>query len=173
MNTYYMCIASQIIVIIAYLTLGIGLQKKERIQILNYSSIYQILMTIHYALLFGIMGIIASIISLLRNLLFIYNEKKDKSNPTWILIFFSILSVALTIIFYQSPVDIFPCILTLIGIYSYWCRSTKITRIGNLVISFCYIMYAIPLKSWITMVCETYLIINTLIGFYKFDRKKS
>lgn len=160
---------SQIVVVIAYIVLGIGLRKKERLQILTFSSFYQILMIIHYSLLLGIMGIIASIIALLRNFLFIYNEKKGKRNPSWILILFGIIAIVLTVIFYESPADILPCILTLVGIFSYWCTNTKITRIGNLIISGCYIVYAISLNSWFTIICELYLVINTIIGYIQHE----
>ncbi len=168
MLTYWI---SQIVVVIAYLILGIGLRKKKRIHILIFSSIYQGLLVISYILLFGTMGIIASVIALLRNFLFIYNEIKGKRNPSWFLVLFGIIAIVLTIVFYESPVDIFPCILTLVGIYAYWCTSTKITRLGNLVISGCYIIYAISLSSWFTIACEMYLVINTLVGYFKYERQ--
>ena len=53
---------SQVIIVIAYIILSIGLRRKERIQILIFSSIYQGLIVISYTLLFGIMGVIASTI---------------------------------------------------------------------------------------------------------------
>lgn len=162
---------SQVIIVIAYITLGIGLSKEKRLQILTYSSIYQVLAIVHYALLFGVMGIVASVISLFRNFLFIYNEKKGKNNPAWILILFSVIAVILTIIFYKSPTDILPCILTLIGIFSYWCRNTKITRVGNLFISGCYIAYAITLQSWFSIACELILVVFTTFGYFKHERK--
>ena len=161
---------SQILIIIAYALLGIGLQKKKRIQILTFSSIFQILMIIHYSLLWGISGIIASIIALLRNILFIYNDKKNKNNPVSILFLFAIIAIISTFYFYKTLADLLPCILTLIGIYSYWSKSTKITRIGNLLISVCYILYAVSLKSWLSILCELYLIVNTIIGYLKYER---
>lgn len=161
---------SQATVVVAYIILGIGLRKKERIEILKFSSIYQLFMIISYILLFGTMGVIASIIALLRNFLFIYNEKKGKSNPSWILVLFCLIAVVLTFVFYKSPVDVSPCILTLIGIFSYWCTNTKVTRLGNLMISVCYIVYAISLNSWFTIICEAYLVINTIIGYLKYER---
>ena len=163
---YYL---SQLIIILAYIILGIGFRKKERIKILKFSSIYQGMMVVSFMLLKGTMGIIASIISLMRNFLFIYNEKKRKSNPSWALVLFCILAVILTIVFYKKPVDIFPLIMTLIGIFSYWCTNTKITRLGNVTISACYIIYAISLRSWFSIICESYLIVNTLIGFFKHE----
>lgn len=165
-------ITSQILIVLAYIILGIGLRKEKRIQILNYSNIYQLLLMFSYMLLGGIMGILSSIISLCRNILFIYNEKRNRENSKMILIVLSIISISLTIIFYKSPIDFFPCILTLIGIYSYWCKDTKVTRIGNILVSACYIIYAIPLKSWFSIIAEMYIVINTLIGCFKYEKKK-
>lgn len=162
---------SQIIVVIAYVTIGIGFRKKERLQILLFSSIYQVLMIVHFSLLLGIAGIISGIIALLRNILFIYNEKRDKENPLSVLILFCAISVVLTAIFYKTPADILPCIMTLIGIYSYWRRNTKVTRIGNLFVSVCYIIYDISLYSWFGVICEFYLMVNTIIGYYKHEKK--
>lgn len=166
-TTYWI---AQVIVVLAYFILGIGLQKEKRLQILTFSTAFQVLMIIHYSLLLGVSGIIASLISLARNLLFIYNEKKSKNNPAWILIMFSISAVISTIFFYKTPIDVFPCILTLIGIYSYWCTNTKVTRIGNLLISVCYIIYGISLNSLFSILCEVYLIINTIIGYLQHER---
>lgn len=170
MNTKYWI--AQVLVVIAYILLGIGLRRKKRMEILAFSSVYQTLMVIQFALLSGVMGIIASIIAVFRNLLFMYNEKKGRANPKWVLAVFGIIAIILTIVFYKSPVDILPCVLTLVGIYSYWASSTKVTRIGNIIISMCYILYAIPLKSWFSIVCEGYLIVSTIIGYCKFESKK-
>lgn len=170
MNTKYWI--AQVLVVIAYILLGVGLRRKKRMEILAFSSIYQTLMVIQFALLSGVMGIIASIIAVFRNLLFMYNERKGRANPKWVLAVFGIIAIILTIVFYKSPVDILPCVLTLVGIYSYWASSTKVTRIGNIIISMCYILYAIPLKSWFSIVCEGYLIVSTIIGYCKFESKK-
>ena len=131
----FIYIFSQILVIIAYIFLGLGLGKKSRKQILLYGIIYNALIAVHYMLLSGIMGAIASIIGLIRNILFYYNEKKKKKNSILLLYSFFIITIIFTIIFYKTPIDILPCILTLIGIYAYWNTNTKITRIGNILIS--------------------------------------
>ena len=169
-TTYWL---SQIIVVLAYALLGMGFRKEKRLEILTFSTIYQILMIIHYSLLSGIAGIIASIIALVRNLIFIHNEKKNKTNPSWLLILFCTIAIVSTILIYTSFADILPCILTLLGIYSYWSKNTKITRIGNLLISVCYILYGISLNSWLTIFCELYIIVNTIIGYLKYERNQN
>ncbi len=61
---------AQAIIVVAYILLGIGLRKKNRMEILSFSCIYQALMVIQFTLLGGVIGIIASIIALFRNALF-------------------------------------------------------------------------------------------------------
>lgn len=164
-------ILSQIFAAIAFIILGIGFRKEKRIQILIYSSIFQIFSIASYALLNGVMGIISCIISLFRNILFIFYEKNSNKNSNIILILFGTIAIALTCVFYKSPIDIFPCVITLIGIYSFWNKTTKVTRIGNIIVGVCSIIYAIPLKSWLLVVCELYVIINTIVGLVKYDIK--
>ena len=71
-------IISQVLIVVAYTFLGIGLGKKSRKQILIYSTLYNILSAIHYILLSGVMGAVSNTIGLFRNLLFYYNEKRRK-----------------------------------------------------------------------------------------------
>lgn len=166
-------IFSQILVVMAYIILGIGLGKKNRKQILFYGIIYNILIGIHYIFLSAIMGTIASIIGLLRNIIFYYNEQNKKKNSYSLLYVFFITTILITIAFYKTPIDILPCVLTLIGIYSYWNSNTKITRIGNILVSICYIIYSIPIRSYFTTILELYTVIATLIGYFKHEIKNS
>lgn len=166
-------IISQIFVILAYIFLGIGFGKKEHSKILFYSTIYCFLNTIHYILLSGLLGALANIVSIIRNIIFYNNDKKSKKNLKLILYLFCIISIIYTIILYKNPFDIFPCILTLIGTYSYWNTNTKVTRIGCILVSICYIVYAIPIQSYFTIVLEVFLIIKTLLGYFKYEKNKN
>lgn len=162
---------SQLLVLMAYLLVGVGLRREKKIDLLIYSSLYHVLMAVHYVLLLGYLGALSSTIGLIRNIIFIYNERRKKQNSRSILIIFSVITVMLTVFFYAKPADILPAILALIGLYVYWCTNMKVVRLGNICISICYILYAISLKSWFTIVCEMYLIINTLIGYFKHEHK--
>ena len=166
-------IISQIIVIVAYGLLGVGFLNKAKLKILKFSIGYNILMMIHYVLLCGTMGIVSSIINTSRSMYFEFNEKKGKENSPISLIFFCGMSIALGIIFYSSPVDIVPCILAVVGSYTYWVANTKKVRVCNLICSVCYIIYAIYLNSWMVIVCELYLIITTIIGLVKYEKSNN
>lgn len=168
-TTYWV---SQALVVLAYILLGIGIRKKQKVDILIFSCIFNVLMAVQFVLLSGTVGIIACIVCLGRNALFIYNEKRGKENPKWSLLVFGAIAIILTAAFYKEPTDIFPCVLTLVGIFSYWYKGTKVARLGTFVISACYIVYAIPIQSWFTIVCEAYIIVNTAIGLWRHDRRQ-
>lgn len=166
-NVYFI---SQLLVIIAYIFCGIAFLQKKQIKILILVSAFNLLMLIQYLLLDATMGLIANLINIIRNIIFIINSKNDKNNPLSLLISFSGITIILTIIFYNSYIDIFPCIMALIGTFSYWINKTKVLRLSNILCSICYIIYAIPLSSYITIIAESYLIIMTIIGYTRHEK---
>jgi len=170
MNEY---VLSQILVIFAYIICGLGFLKKEKIQILYYSTIFSILILIQYVLMRAYSGSLACIINILRNCIFILNIKRNKQNNTTELIGLCGITILCTISLYETPLDLVPMLLAIVGIFSYWSCNTKTLRVCNIVCSICYILYAIPLNSFITIVCEIYLIITNTIGIFKFERIKN
>ena len=80
------------------------------------------------------------------------------------------MTILFTIVLYKTPLDLIPMLLAIVGIYSYWVINTKILRVCNIICSLCYIIYAIPIKSFVTIICEIYLIISTIIGFIKYEK---
>jgi len=161
---------SQLFVVIAYIICGIAFLQKKQFKILILVTIFNLLMLIQFSLLGAIMGAIANGINISRNLLFIYNIKIKKENTKIVLYFFLLITIVLTFVFYSSPIDLFPCILALIGTYAYWSNNTKTVRICNLICSCCYIIYAIPIKSYFTIIAEAYLVLTTIIGYLKHER---
>lgn len=166
-NVYFL---SQLLVIIAYIICGIAFLQKSKIKILILVSIFNILILIQYSLLNATMGIIANTINIIRNAIFIINLKLNKPNSKILLIFFFLSTITLTLIFYTTPIDIFPCIIALTGTFSYWINNTKVLRICNVFCSLSYIIYALPLKSYITIIAEAYLIITTIIGYIRHEK---
>lgn len=117
------------------------------------------------------MGSIVCIVNIVRNLTFVYYEKKSTNNNIFSLLLFSSITIILSIIFYTAPIDLVPCLLSLFGLLAYWSPTTKTLRILNILCSFCYIVYAVYLKSYFTILCELILIMTTLIGLFKHDYK--
>ena len=152
-------IIAQVIVLIAYLICGVAFLQKKQYKILIFVSIFNLLMLIQYYLLNATMGIIANAINIFRIIIFIYNSKHNKQNSIYLLIPLCLITISLTICFYSSYLDIFPCLIALIGTFSYWINNTKVLRVCNILCSICYIIYAIPIHSYITIIAEVYFIL--------------
>lgn len=163
-------ILSQVAVIIAYVLCGIGFLHKDKLKILQFSICFNVILIIQYAFLNGTMGIVACVINTIRNIFFAYNEKCKKQNSVVVLFILFGITLFLTAYFYKSPIDLVPCFLALIGTYAYWSPSTKVVRICNLFCSVCYMIYAIPIRSFMIIVCEAYLSITTIIGFVRNEK---
>ena len=162
-------IISQVLVVIAYMLCGVGFLKKEKKKILCFSTLFNIFILVQYVLLNAISGIALSILNIIRNVLIMHNLKENKESNRFSLILLCIISVVITVIFYKSIIDLFPMILAIVGILCYGCKSTKVLRTCNIICSLCYIIYAIPLNSFVTIICEIYLISATLIGLIKHE----
>ena len=165
MNITY--ILSQICVIISYICLGIGIRKEKRIHILVYSNIYNLFLIISYILLGAISGTISCSVSFIKNFIYMHDENNNKSTSYYIMAFFAVITIVLTIIFYNSLIDIFPCTLTVISIFTGGNRKTVINRFGCLFSSVCWIIYAIAFKSWFVIICESYISTSAIIGLIK------
>ena len=166
-------ILSQVFVVISYICLGIGIRKEKRIHILIYSNIYNLFLTISYLLLGAISGTISLGVSFVKNFIYMYDEKNNRPTPNYIMAIFVIITIILTKIFYKSPIDLFPCILTSITIFTGGNRSTLINILGCLFASVCWIIYAIAFKSWFVVICESYISICAIIGLIKHNYNNS
>ena len=162
---------SQVLTVLAYAFLGIGLVRKSKLDIMLFNCIFQALMGVHFLLLGGTLGLIASAVNLLRNVVFAVNERRGRANPKWLLAGFALAVLALTAFFFRVPTDLFPGIFALIGLFIYWYPGTRVVRIGTFAISVCYIAYAVPLASWSIVACEIFVMISTTVGYLRYERK--
>lgn len=166
-------VLSQVIVTVAYIVCGIAFLQKEQYRILCFILIFNSLMLFQYYLLNATMGMIANTINIIRNLIFMYNLKHNRENHICLLMCFFVITILLTICFYTSCLDVFPCFIALLSTFSYWVNNTKKLRICNILCSMCYIIYAIPIHSYVTIVAETFLIVTTIIGYIRYEHKKT
>ena len=166
-------IISQVFVAISYIVLGIGLRREKRMDILICSNIYFFFLILSYLMLGALSGVISCSVSFFRNFIYMYDEQHNRPTPKYICFLFVIITIVLTMIFYKNLIDIFPCVLTTITIFTVGSRSTKINRLGSLFGSVCWIIYAFAFKSWFVIICETYLAICTINGLLKYNFKKN
>lgn len=169
----YQYVLSQIFICFGYIFFGIGMQKKNKVELLKYNCVFYFFISLGFILLGSIVGLISPVCGFFRNMIFIHNEKRNKQNSVLILILLSLIAIFFTTVLYESPVDLIPCLLTIIGIVSYWCKVTKFTRIGTCLLCILSIIFSFSINSWFTIICESYVLIATVIGFMKYNVKKN
>lgn len=167
-------IISQVIVVVAYIIYGMGFLGKTKIGMISKSIAYNALLAVQYILLDATSGVIASGVNVARNAYFIYAYKKEKGTKA-VIIISVIVTIILTMLAYKSPIDILPLMFSLIAVVAYGAKNigTKFVRVLNIASSIFYIIYAICIHSWLMIPCETYVILTTMIGWVKHERKIS
>ena len=167
-------IISQVIVVVAYIIYGMGFLGKTKVGMIAKSIAYNALLVVQYVLLGATSGVIASGVNVARNAYFIYAYKKEKGTKA-VIIISVIVTIVLTAVTYKSPIDILPLMFSLIAVIAYGAKNigTKFVRVLNIAASIFYIVYAICIHSWLMGPCETDVIVTTIIGWVRHERKKS
>lgn len=167
-------IISQVIVVVAYIIYGMGFLGKTKVGMIAKSIVYNALLVVQYVLLGATSGVIASGANVARNAYFIYAYKKEKGTRA-VIIISVIVTIVLTMVTYKSPIDILPLMFSLIAVIAYGAKNigTKFVRVLNIAASIFYIIYAICIHSWLMVPCETYVIVTTIIGWVRYERKIS
>lgn len=161
---------SQLFVIIATISLGATYFFKDKVRILVFCIIYNIFYGIHYLLLSASTGFMMNLVSLIRNVIFFSNSKKEKQNSVVYLIILSVISMIFCIITYKDAYSIVSMIASILSIYSVWQDNTLIYKILALPVSICFLVYAIHINSLFAIITEIVLLItqtSALIKIYK------
>lgn len=176
MTTIY--IFSQIFVIISYIFLATTYYAKNRNKILIINFLSLISYSIAYILLNACTGLAMSIVAMIRNIIFIFDEKKNgKSNhierkDIVILIALYSISIFSAIITYNGFFSLLSVFATMVYTYSVWQKKTKVYKVLGIPTGILWISYNIYIKSIFGIILETILLICSLTGFIIENKKK-
>lgn len=163
---------SQILVILATIVIAITYVSKSRKKILILFIIYNILYGIHYLLLNAFTGFYMNLVSVGRNVFFLFNLKKDKENGIiFLLVLFSII-IGIGIYSYQDFFSLISMSASLLSTYSVWQKNIKSYRYIAVIVSIEFIIYAIHINSLFAIITEVFLLFVELIGVYLNHKKK-
>ena len=123
MQTTGIYVLSQVLVIINYVLLIISYQLKNRKTILIVNFVSTISISIAYLLLSAYTGFAMAIVSIIRNIIFLANNKKRKKitkKDVNILLSLCAISVLFTIFTYDGFFSLMPLVATILYTYSIW-----------------------------------------------------
>ena len=169
MNNY---LISQGLVILATIFISVTYFEKNRKNILILFISYSVLYGIHYLLLSALTGFFMNMVSIGRNIIFYRHEKKKQENSIYFLIILFIIIILFGVFSYNDMFSIISMSASLISTYSVWQRNIKVYRILAIIVSICFIIYAIHINSLFAIITEVILLMAEFIGVLLLVLKK-
>lgn len=165
-------IMSQIFTIIMYGLLGLSYYAKDRKKVLIIGFLSLIANIIAYVLLSAWTGLAMCIVALIRNILFLIDEKKNgerkniEKKDIIILIILYIISIISAIFTYDGFFSLLSVLATMLYTYSVWQKKTNIYKLLGIPIGILWIAYNFYVMSLFGVILETILLICSATGYY-------
>lgn len=172
-------ILSQIFILISYIFLIMTYQSKNRTHILKFNFCALVATAISYVFLSAYSGLAMTIIAIIRNIIFIIDEKKNgknNKNGTKDYIILAVLytiSIISAIFTYNGILSMMSVAATMLYTYSVWQKSTKVYKILGIPVEIIWLIYNIYIMSIFGIVMEVVLAISAIIGYIKETKKKN
>lgn len=132
------------------------------------------------AMLNGYTGAAMSGIMIMRDLTLLIQENKkvkakdiSKKLDIGILIITIILMIVLTVFTYNGPLSLLSVIATLITTFALWQKNVKRYKLLGIIAGMLWLAYNIVIISIMGIILETILVIFSVIGYIKENRKSN
>lgn len=170
METNY--IISQVFVAVAMLCLGISYLIKDKKKIMILCILYSVFYGGQYLLLGAITGFAMNIVSIIRNIWFYINAKKNKSNSRAILIVLWVIAIVSGVLTFKDFTSLIPIAASILFTYSVWQDNNRVYKFMALPISALWISYNVFFKSIFGIIAELVLLMFEIIGIIKLLKKE-
>lgn len=164
-------IASQIVIIFVYLFLSLTYCVKSRRLILTFSFISNFLNIIAFLLLGAYTSSAMCAISILRDIIFIIDEKiNGKSNKiakkdvAILVVVYAICGVAIACT-YKGPLTLLYATASMLYTFSIWQKNNKLYRFLGIPVTLIVIVDSIILKSVFGAILQGVVLITSIAGF--------
>ena len=166
-------ILSQVFIIISYILLAFTYQTKNRTNILIFNFGSLIMTGLSYIFLSAYSGLAMVVVAIIRNIIFIIDEKKNgKSNKNStkdyvILAILYIISIAFAIITYNGILSMMSVAATMLYTFSVWQKNTKVYKLLGMPIEAIWIIYNVYIFSIFGIILESVLAVSTVVGYLR------
>lgn len=170
-------ILSQVFTIITYGLLALTYYAKDRKKVLIISFISIIANGMAYIFLNAWTGLAMCIVALIRNIIFLIDEKKNGKRETIdkkdiiILIILYAISIISAIFTYDGFLSLLSVFATALYTFSVWQKKTNMYKLLGIPIGILWILYNIYIMSMFGIILETILLICSITG-YLLERRK-
>ena len=171
-------VISQVFTVIMYILLGITFYVKERRVVLILNFIATISIAIAYILLGAWTGLAMCIVVVIRNIIFLLDEKKNGKretiNKTDIIILIVLYSISITfaIFSYDGIFSLLSVAATMLNTYSVWQKDIKIYKLLGIPTGILWVLYNTYIMSIFGIILEGILLICSTTGYILEKKKK-
>lgn len=177
MNWEMSYILSQVFTILMYGLLAITYYLKDRKTILVISFLSIVANAIAYVLLNAYSGLAMCMIALVRNVIFIVDEKKNgkqdkiRTKDIMILGVLYVIAIISAIFTYDGVFSLLSVFATMLYTYSVWQKKVGIYKFCGIPVGILWVLYNVYVKSIFGVILETVLLVNSIIG-YKMEKNR-
>lgn len=170
-------ILSQVFTIIMYGLLAVTYYAKDRKKVLIINFLSLIANGIAYIFLNAWTGLAMCVVALIRNIIFLIDEKKNGKRETInktdviILIILYVISIISAIFTYDGFLSLLSVFATALYTFSVWQKKTSIYKLLGIPIGILWVLYNIYIMSIFGIILETVLLICSITG-YLLERRK-
>lgn len=164
-------IISQILVAISYIFTAITYAIKNRRWLLFYSFLSLVMLGASYCLLSAWSGLAMMGLSILRNIIFLIQDKVEGAKgdkitkSDWIVLFVLVaIQIVLSWQTYNGPLSLLSVFATLLYTISIWQKNITIYNILGILCSLAWISYDIYVYSPLAIFCEIILLVVMIVN---------
>ena len=171
MNWSATYILSQVFTIITYALLSFTYYTKDRRKVLYLSFLSLVANGIAYILLSAWTGFAMCVVALIRNIIFLVDEKKngkrEKINKVdiAILVILYVITIISTVFTYEGFLSLLSVFATCLYTFSVWQKKTNIYKLLGIPVGILWILYNIYIMSIFGIILETILLICSTAGY--------
>lgn len=164
-------ILSQIFTIINYMLLASTYYVKNRKKILIISFMSLLANAIAYILLNAWTGVAMCLVALIRNIVFLIDEHKNKQankitkKDIIILIILYIISIISAILTFDGYLSLLSVFATMLYTYSVWQKNPKTYKLFGIPVGILWILYNLYVKSLFGIILESALLVCSTSGY--------
>lgn len=162
--TFYL---AQLIGLLGLIILLFSFQKNTRKDLLKYQIISSSFFSIQYLILGALSGFVMNITMCIRNLIFSKYENVPKKYITIVVI----IMIMLSLLSYNGPISLLPCLGSIMYTISLAKSNLKITRCVNILTCILYAIYDIKVLAIAGLISTTIELLSTLFAIYRYDLK--
>ncbi|MCI9086990.1 MAG: YgjV family protein [Clostridia bacterium] len=170
-------IVSQVFAILMYILLASTYYLKNRKTVLTINVIAMVAQAISFICLKAYTGLAMDIVAIIRNIIFMIDEKKNgKSEQNTkkdiiILVVLYVITILLSVFTYSGLPSLFSVLGTFLYTYSVWQKNTNTYKLLGIPTSVSWIAYNIYIKSIFGGILESIVLICSGVGYLLTKRK--